>query len=162
MLEYWSPAPLSEGDAGKNAAAPAELKEPVAADLEYSSDSSVGSESDVEVAGASAPPHPPASLRRRRRHAVRKVSISKASMRGALPKGAPAAASRSGSEEVGADDAPQSSGGSAGADAARVEEGDAALGLSRMGRVKSPLPAVLLQPPAVPLKLTFNIRGSGG
>ena len=56
VLEYWSPAPLPEGDAGKNAAAPANLKEPEAADLEVSSDSSVGGESDVEVIGGSAPP----------------------------------------------------------------------------------------------------------
>ena len=51
VLEYLSPAPLPE-DAGKNAAAPASLKEPEAADLEISSDSSNGGESDVEVVGA--------------------------------------------------------------------------------------------------------------
>ena len=36
----------------KNAAAPANLNEPTAADLEISSDSSNGGESDVEVVGA--------------------------------------------------------------------------------------------------------------
>ena len=36
VLEYWSPAPLPEGDAGKKAAALANLKEPEAADLEVS------------------------------------------------------------------------------------------------------------------------------
>ena len=54
-LEYWSPAPLPEGDAGKNAAAPANLKEPEAVDLEVSSDSSVGGDSDVEVIGDTVP-----------------------------------------------------------------------------------------------------------
>ena len=28
VLEYWSPAPLPEGDPGKDAAAPAELRQP--------------------------------------------------------------------------------------------------------------------------------------
>ena len=55
VLEFWSPAPLLEGDAGKDATAPANLKKPEAADLEVSSDSFVGNGSDVEVTGASAP-----------------------------------------------------------------------------------------------------------
>ena len=41
VQEYWSPAPLPEGDAGKDATAPANLKEPEAADMEASSDLSV-------------------------------------------------------------------------------------------------------------------------
>jgi hypothetical protein len=69
-LEYWSPAPLPDGDAGKNAAAPANLKEPEAVDLEVSSDSSVGGDSDIEVIGATVPLHPSAPGRRRRRQAV--------------------------------------------------------------------------------------------
>ena len=70
VLEYWSPAPLPEVDAGKNTAAPANLKEPEVADLEISSDSSVGGESDVEVVGTSVPPNPSAPEWRRRRQAV--------------------------------------------------------------------------------------------
>ena len=70
VLEYWSPAPQPEGDVGKNAAAPANLKEPEVVDLEVSSDSSFGGESDVEVIGASIPPQPSMSGRRRRRHAI--------------------------------------------------------------------------------------------
>ena len=58
VLEFWSPAPLPEGDAGKDTAAPADLKKPEVADLEVSSDSSIGGESDVVVIGASVPPHP--------------------------------------------------------------------------------------------------------
>ena len=58
VLEFWSPAPLPEGDAGKDTVAPANLKKPEVVDLEVSSDSSIGGESDVEVIGASVPPHP--------------------------------------------------------------------------------------------------------
>ena len=94
VLEFWSPAPLPEGDAGKDAAALVNLKEPEAADLEVSSDSSLGGESDVEVVGATAPPNPPTPGQRKRRRAVHKISASKASMRGPLPKSALATASR--------------------------------------------------------------------
>ncbi|XP_039818491.1 uncharacterized protein LOC120680996 [Panicum virgatum] len=41
VLEYWSPAPLLEGDPSKDAAAPVELRQP-AEEVEFSSDSSVG------------------------------------------------------------------------------------------------------------------------
>ena len=58
VLEFWSPTPLPEGDAGKDTTTPADLKKPEAADLEVSSDSSIGGESDVVVIGASVPPHP--------------------------------------------------------------------------------------------------------
>ena len=62
-MEFWSPAPLPEGDVGKDAAAPADLKKPEAVDLEVSSDSSIGGKSDVEVVGASVPPNPSALKR---------------------------------------------------------------------------------------------------
>ena len=97
VLEFWSPAPLPEGGAGKDAIALANLKKPEAADLEVSSDSSVGDGSDVEVTGASAPPAAP----RRRRRAVRKIPASKAGLRSALPKGGSAATSSLGTEELG-------------------------------------------------------------
>ena len=77
VLEFWSPAPLPEGDAGKDAAAPADLKKPEAANLEVSSNSSIGDGSDVEVVGASVPPAAP----RRRRRAIRKILASKSSLR---------------------------------------------------------------------------------
>ena len=97
-----------------------------------------GGESDVGVIGASVPPNPSAPGRRRTRQAYRKVSASKAGMRGTLPKGALATASRLGSEEPGAEDAPELSGG--GADAgAGCAEGEAAMALTRMGTIKSPL-----------------------
>ena len=112
-MEFWSPAPLPEGDVGKDATALADLKKPEATDLEVSSNSSIGDGSDVEVVGASAPPAAP----RRRRRGIRKISASKAGLRSVLPKGGSAAASRSGSEELGAEDAPELSGEGAGAGA---------------------------------------------
>ena len=142
VLEFWSPAPLPEGDAGKDTVAPADLKKPEAADLEVSSDSSVGDGSDVEVTGASAPPAAP----RRRRRAVRKIPASKAGLRSALPKEGSAAASRSGSEELGAEDAPELSGEGAGTDAGRGE-GEAAAGLVHLGGIGSPPLVPRPQPP---------------
>ena len=56
VLEYWSPAPLPEGDPGKDAAAPAELRQPAEEEAEFSSDSFVGSEPEVEITGASGQP----------------------------------------------------------------------------------------------------------
>ena len=85
VLEFWSLAPLPEGEAGKDTTAPDDLKKPEAADLEVSSDSSIGDGSDVEVVGVSAPPAAP----RRRRHAVRKIPASKAGLWSALPREAP-------------------------------------------------------------------------
>ena len=69
VLEFWSLAPLPEGDAGKDTATLDDLKKPEAADLEVSFDSSIGDGPDVEVVGVSAPPAAP----RRRRRAVRKI-----------------------------------------------------------------------------------------
>ena len=82
-------------------------------------------------------------------------------MRGALPKGTHATALRSGSEELGLDDAPQLSSGGAGAGVAHME-GKEALGLTCMGSIGSHLPVAQSQPPAALLKLTFNVRRSGG
>ena len=126
ILVSRSPA---RGDAGKDTATSTNLKEPEAADLEASSDSSVGGESDVEVVGATAPPNLSAPGQRRRRRAIRNMLASKAGMRGALPKRGPTAASRSSSEELGAKDAHELFGEGAGAGAGCVE-GEAALGLT--------------------------------
>ena len=60
IQEFWSPAPQPEGDAGKDATAPTNLKEPEVTDLEASFDSSIGGESDIEVVGATVPPNPSA------------------------------------------------------------------------------------------------------
>ena len=157
VLELWSPASLSEWDAGKDAATSADLKKPEAAVLEVSSDSSIGDGSDVEVVGVNAPPPAP----RQRRHAVRKIPASKASLRSPKSKGGSATASRSGSEELGAEDAPELSGEGAGADAGRAE-GEAAAGLAHLGGIGSPPPVPRPQPPTVLLRLTFTARLSAG
>ena len=93
--------------------------------------------------------------------AIRKVSASNAGIRGALSRGTLPAASRSGSKEPGAEDTPELSSEGAGASAARTE-GEAALGLTRMGSVGSPLLMARSQLPAMLLKLTFNMHRSGG
>ena len=80
-------------------------------------------------------------------------------MRGAPPKGALVAASRLGSEELGAEDAPELSGEGAGAGYAEEEAG---LGLMRIGGIMSPLLVPRSQPPAAPLKMAFVARPSGG
>ena len=82
-------------------------------------------------------------------------------MRGALPKGGPTAASWSGSEEPGAEDAPELSSEGTCAGAKRAE-GEAALGLMRMGGIGFPLLVPRSQPPATPLKTSFVARSNGG
>ena len=52
-MEYWSPTPLPEGDPGEDATDPAELRQPAEEEAEFSSDSSVGSEPEMEITGAS-------------------------------------------------------------------------------------------------------------
>ena len=42
VLEFWSPAPLPEGDPGKEATIPAELRKPADDEMEFSSDSLCG------------------------------------------------------------------------------------------------------------------------
>ena len=79
VLEYWSPAPLPERDPGKDAAAPTELRQLAEEEAEFSSDSSVGSEPEVEITGASGPPLL-AALRRKMRRAVKKIPLLKAGL----------------------------------------------------------------------------------
>ena len=78
-MEYWSPAPLPEGDPGKDAAAPAELRQPAEEEIEFSSDSSVGSELEVEITGTSESPSS-AAPRRKTHRAVKKILLSKAGL----------------------------------------------------------------------------------
>jgi hypothetical protein len=59
------------------------------------------------------------------------------------------------------EDAPELSGEGAGAGAGRAE-GEAALGLTSMAGIGSPLLVPRSQPPAMPLKLSFIVRRSGG
>ena len=76
VLEYWSPALLPEGDPRKDVAAPAELHQPAEEEAEFSSDSSVGNEPEVEIIRASGPP-PSVALRRKTHRAVKKIQLSK-------------------------------------------------------------------------------------
>ena len=76
VLEYWSPAPLPEGDQGKDVAAPAEQRQPAEEEAEFSSDSSVGSEPEVEITGASGLP-PSAAPGRKTHCTVRKIQLTK-------------------------------------------------------------------------------------
>jgi hypothetical protein len=79
VLEYWSPSPLPEGDPGKDAAAAAELRQPAEEEAEFSSDSSVGSEPEVEITGALGPPSSAAQKRKMCR-IVKKIQLSKAGL----------------------------------------------------------------------------------
>src|SRR6185312_12044259 len=79
VLEYRSPAPLPKGDPGKDAASPAEMRQPAEEEAEFSSDSSVGSEPELEITGASGPP-PSIALGRKTRRTVRKIQLSKAGL----------------------------------------------------------------------------------
>ena len=79
VLEYWSPTPLPEGDHGEEIAAPTVLRQLAKEEMEFSSDSSVGSESEVEIIGASGPPSS-ATPRRKTPHAVKKIPLSKAGL----------------------------------------------------------------------------------
>ena len=92
-MEYWSPTPLPEGDPGNEITTPAELRQPTDEDMEFSPDSSVVNESEVEVTDASRLPTA-AALRRKMRRTVKKIPMSKArltaaqrSLRSSTPKG---------------------------------------------------------------------------
>jgi len=112
---YWSPAPLPEGDPSKETAMAAELRQLANEDKEFSSDSSMGSESEVEITGTSGPPTSAAPKRKTCR-AVKKIPLSKAgltvaqrSLRSSTPNGtskvrgasAPPATARIGSASAG-------------------------------------------------------------
>ena len=55
------------------------MRQPAEEEAEFSSDSSVGSEPEVEITGASGPP-PSATLRRKKRRAIKKIQLSKAGL----------------------------------------------------------------------------------
>jgi hypothetical protein len=78
--------PLLEGEPGKAIDPPTELAQPAEGSLDFSSDSSIGSESGdvVEVTG---PDLGAGSVRRRQRCPVRKVATSKMLKVVAQPKG---------------------------------------------------------------------------
>jgi hypothetical protein len=55
------------------------MRQPAEEEAEFSSDSSVGSEPEVEITGASGPP-PSATLRRKMCRAIKKIQLSKAGL----------------------------------------------------------------------------------
>ena len=158
VLEYWSPAPLPEGDPVKDAAAPAELRQPAEEEAEFSSDSSVGREQEVEITRSSGPP-PSASLGRKTRCTVRKIQLSKAGL--AAAQQALKSSTRKGASKVrGASAPPATTEVGSALTGPRVEEATQSLGHLH-GEVASPR-AGSGNPPAVPLRLRFPLRRSGG
>jgi len=55
------------------------LRQPAVEEAEFSSDSSMGSEPEVEITGDSGPP-PSAALRRKTRRAIKNIQLSKAEL----------------------------------------------------------------------------------
>ena len=159
VLEFWSPAPLPEGDPGKDAAAPVELQQPAKEEAEFSSDSSVGSEPEVEITGASGSPTSGA-LRRKTRCAVRKIQLSKAGSVAAQQ--AVKSSTRRGTSKVRGASAPPATTEVGSVLTGRKVEEDAAQSLDQLhGEMASPH-AGSGTPPTAPLRLKFPLRCSGG
>ncbi|RLM92417.1 hypothetical protein C2845_PM08G13010 [Panicum miliaceum] len=142
VVEFWYPAPLPEGQHGKAVDPPAGLPQPAALALDYSSDSSIGSELGdvVEVTG----PATGASSVLRRWRAVRKVALSQVQKGAAHPQGGVASALNAVVEEEAHEGA--------------ASGGHADLVTSKLER----WPAALVQslPTAVPLKTSFSVHRS--
>ena len=157
-MAFWSPTPLPEGDPGKEIAAPVELRQPADEDMEFSPDSSVVSESEVEITGASGPPTVAAP--RRKSRAVKKILMSKAgltaaqrSLRSSTPKGT--------SKFRGASTPPATT--VVGSTSASPQaEKEAAQGLGQLYGEVTPLRTSSGAQPALPLKLKFSRRRSSG
>jgi hypothetical protein len=159
VLEYWSPTPLPEGDPGKDAAAPAELRQLAKEEIEFSFDSSVGSESEVEITKALGLP-PSAAPRRKMHRAVKKISLSKAGL--AAAQQSLRSSTRSGTSKVWGALAPPATAEVGSASASPQAEKVAVQGLGQLrGEVTPPDTSSGAQP-AAPLKLKFSLRRWGG
>jgi hypothetical protein len=159
VLVYWSPAPLPEGDPSKDAGAPAELRHSAEEEIELSSDSSVGSESEVEITDASEPPSS-AAPRRKSCRAVKKIPMSKVgltaaqrSLRSSTPKGM---------SKVWGDSAPPATTAVGSASVGPKAEKEAAQGLGQLHEEVMPTRPNSRAQLAAPLKLKFALRRSGG
>jgi len=95
-----------KGDPGKNVTFFTELKEPMGEELEFSPDSSMGSESEVEINGASGQ-RPTGGPAKRRKHVVRKIPASKLVAGATASRDARGSMPMTGSEERGAMVSPQ-------------------------------------------------------
>ena len=158
-MEYWSPAPLLEGGPGKDAAAPAELRQPSEEEAEFSSDSSVGSEPEVEITGASGP-LPSAALRRKMRRTIKKIQLSRAGL--AAAQQTLRSSTLKGASKVRGASAPPATAEVGSALAGPQVEKDAAQVLGQLRGEVTPPRASSGTPPAAPLKLKFPLRRSGG
>src|SRR6185312_9069245 len=158
ILEYWSPAPLPEGEPRKDAAAPTKLRQPAEEEAEFSSDSSVGSEPEVEITGASGPP-PSAALRRKMRHTIKKIQLSKAGLAVALQM--LRSSTRKGTSKVRGPSAPPATAEVGSASAGPQAEKEVAQVLGQLRREVTPPRAKSGAPSAAPLKLKFSLRRSG-
>ena len=158
-MEFWSPAPLPEGHLGKDAATPAELRQPAEEEAGFSSDSSVGSELEVEIIGASGPP-PSAALRRKTRRAVKKISLAKAGL--AAAQQTLRSSTRKGTSKVRGTSAPPTTAEVGSASAGPQAEKEAAQVLGQLCGEVTPPRTGSGTPPAAPLKLKFPLRRSGG
>ena len=144
-MQYWSPTPLPEGDPGKDATAPAELRQPAEEEIEFSSDSSVGSESEVEITGASGPPLS-AAPRRKTRRAMKKVPLSKAGL--AAAQRSLRSSTHKGTSKVRGASAPPATAGVGSTSAGPQDEKEVAQGLGQLrGGVTPYVPALGLSRP---------------
>ena len=158
-MEYWSPTPLPEGDPGKDAAAPAELRQPSEEEAEFSSDSSVGSEPEVEITGASGPP-PSAALRRKTRRPVKKIPLSKAGW--AAARQTLRSSTRKWESKVRGASAPPATAEVGSASIGPQVEKEAAQVLGQLRGEVTPPRIGSGTPPTTPLKLKFPLHRSGG
>ena len=157
-MEYWCPAPLPEGNPRKDAAAPVELRQPAEEEAEFSSDSSVGSEPEVEIIGGSGPP-PSAALRRKMRRTVKKIQLSKAELAAALQT--LRSSTQKGASKVRGASAPPATAEVGSASAGPQVKKEAAQVLGQLRGEVTPPRASSGTPPAAPLKLKFPLRRNG-
>ena len=150
---------MPEGDPGKDATAPAELRLSAEEEAEFSSDSPVGSDPEVEITVASGPP-PSAALKRKTCHAIKKIQLSKDGL--AAVQQTLRSSTRKGASKVrGASAPPATTEVGSVLTGPRVEE-EAAQSLGQLcGEVASPCGGSGT-PPAAPLRLRFPLRRSGG
>ena len=158
-MEFWSPAPLPKGDPGKDVAASAELCQPAEEEIEFSSDSSMGSESEVEITGASGLP-PSAAPRRKMNRAMKKILLSKAGL--AVAQQSQRSLTRRGTSKVRGASVPPATAEVGSASARPQAEKEAAQGLGQLYGEVTPLRTSSKAQPAAPLKVKFALRWSGG
>ena len=128
------------------------MRQPAEEEAEFSSDSSVGSEPEVEITGASGQP-PSATLRRKMRHAVKKIQLSKAGL--AAVQQTLRSSTRKGTSKVWGASAPPGTAEVGSASVGPQVENKAAQVLGQLrGEVTTPCTGSGT-PPAAPLKLKF-------